>query len=464
VRLPDLEEAISRVWNPEIRPLVDEAYRCYSLGTPRAAIALAWVAVCTDILAKVERLAEAGDGQAEKIAQEIRAAREDVANSGPITRIQTLERDALKTAFDLELIDATEQQLLERLKQDRNLSVHPTLRPLNTPYRPSLEYARAHLRTALDVLLTHAPSQGRRVVGQFATHVADSSFTASTEHIQAIYFDAVRSAARRAIIQLAAKHSLLELDGDGIINPQVLADRMSQCLFAFTERDPPAVVEAFRTSMPRFQEEKGEKQLSALARLGWLGPFWDAVPDAMHDRLNDLVNAIEIAQFDELSPFEIKLLSLVGNSRARGRLSALQAKFDSLSALQKAAVIASRPHEYYSPYSASLLSSAGSYRGAERIARSAILNPTAFADIDELTEILLAWADNPQSRQASAMPQTAVELYRISQQAPFDHREAWEAFLAKIDELEHPESGYRYNEVRAAFETEYGGATPHGAG
>ncbi|MFH9016636.1 hypothetical protein ACH4C6_35790 [Streptomyces sp. NPDC017943] len=47
----DLEERVNRVFNPDLRPLVSEAYRCYVSGSARGAIVLTWTAVCADLIA-----------------------------------------------------------------------------------------------------------------------------------------------------------------------------------------------------------------------------------------------------------------------------------------------------------------------------------------------------------------------------------------------------------------------------
>jgi hypothetical protein len=72
--MADLEEQVGRVWDPDVRPLVLEAWRCYGAGAQRAAITLTWVAVCADLTAKIFHLADDGDGAAAKARAQIEAA------------------------------------------------------------------------------------------------------------------------------------------------------------------------------------------------------------------------------------------------------------------------------------------------------------------------------------------------------------------------------------------------------
>lgn len=60
------------MWNPDIRPLVDEAWRSYNAGAYRAAIAATWTAVVVDLIDKIAGLAEAGDGEAIRFTEKVR--------------------------------------------------------------------------------------------------------------------------------------------------------------------------------------------------------------------------------------------------------------------------------------------------------------------------------------------------------------------------------------------------------
>jgi hypothetical protein len=59
--LRDLEVQVARVANAGVRPLVTEAYRCYTSGTARAAIVLTWTAACADLIDKIATLYQSGD-------------------------------------------------------------------------------------------------------------------------------------------------------------------------------------------------------------------------------------------------------------------------------------------------------------------------------------------------------------------------------------------------------------------
>jgi hypothetical protein len=60
-------ERVNRVFNPDLRPLVSEAYRCYASGSARGAIVLTWTAACADLIAKAQSLHEEGESHAKDL-------------------------------------------------------------------------------------------------------------------------------------------------------------------------------------------------------------------------------------------------------------------------------------------------------------------------------------------------------------------------------------------------------------
>jgi hypothetical protein len=81
--------------------------------------------------------------------------------------------------------------------------------------------------------------------------VSDPSFMWSPAHIQATFFDRVRTATRRDIVNVAAKDALCELPlpEDVSVPAQVLADRIADTVEAFALRDR----ELVRTTLPGFR-------------------------------------------------------------------------------------------------------------------------------------------------------------------------------------------------------------------
>jgi hypothetical protein len=196
----DLEEQIARVVNAEVRPLVREAYRCYTAGAARAAIVLTWTAVCADLIDKIATLQQSGEPEARDLTTAVESAQGSLSRDS-VRAMQEVEGSLLETSRTLELIDVTQELHLERLREDRNLCAHSSLRPLGELFNPPLEYARAHLFVALDAVLVYPASQGRTVVKAFAAHVLDPAFVGDPEHIAHAFFRQVRPATQRRVVE-----------------------------------------------------------------------------------------------------------------------------------------------------------------------------------------------------------------------------------------------------------------------
>lgn len=117
-------------------------------------------AVCADLIYKIEVLKEEGEADARPLVQDVeRAQQPGEADAVPL--MLNIENTILDVAEKLELIDRTHKTQLKRLREDRHLCAHPSLRPMGELHEPTSEYARAHLAAALDAVLVHHPSQGR---------------------------------------------------------------------------------------------------------------------------------------------------------------------------------------------------------------------------------------------------------------------------------------------------------------
>ncbi len=89
-RVTDMETLIRQVWSPDVRPLAEEAWRCYNAGAARACIAAAWTAVTADIITKLVRMADDGDAQAVRALGDVYERRPEVARGHLAIALATL--------------------------------------------------------------------------------------------------------------------------------------------------------------------------------------------------------------------------------------------------------------------------------------------------------------------------------------------------------------------------------------
>ncbi|WDN55885.1 hypothetical protein [Streptomyces clavuligerus] len=421
----DLEERVNRVFNPDLRPLVREAYRCYVSGSARGAIVLTWTAVCADLIAKAQILHEEGETEAKNLVDNVeRAQGSKEAEAIPI--MLTLEKTLLDTAEKLELIDFTQRKQLERIRDDRHLCAHPSIRPLGELYEPTTEYARAHLVAALEAVLIHPPSQGRKIVDSFLKHVVDPGFVYDTEYLTHTFFDRVRPSARSKVVEAAAKFAVLAIDDPAItIKPEQFADRMAKCLRSFAERDADLVKKAVAKQMTRFGTAEPSVQLQALARLGDLPAFWAALGTPVSNLLNAKIETIGTrAPYKEITTTEAKVLALVALPELRETLPALTGTFGNLWYIPRADIIEQRPAPYFTPFLPALLKEVGSFDRGQEVAEKAVLPCAGFLTLPELEQVLTEWNDNDQCW-GRAMPGYVVELYVRTSHLGDDRKKLW---------------------------------------
>jgi hypothetical protein len=453
----NLEERITRVWHQEVRPLVADAYRCHSTGTPRAAIVATWTAVCADIIHKLYQLAEDGDGTAAEVVKKIEAARSK-ADAEAVKTMQQVESKLLQNALDLELIDFIEHRQLERLQQDRHLCAHPSLRPLGDVFAPSGEYARAHLVAALDALLVHPPTQGRKAFDRYKAHVGDPSFVGHADYLVQMFAQRVKSSAWKQILAIAAKHAMLELEvpEDIGITASVAADRHALCLIAFTQHDRGAVREAVTKAMSTFNGLPIEQQLKAITRLGEFDVFVDALDETVCQQIGTYVERRLMFPTDTfgLDSAMASVFALAGVDAVRARIPALGDTFAQLYPTQQAAVIERRPRAYFTDFLAPLLASAGGWRIAERLTSMAVIPCARLIQPGQLDGILTAWAENAQCREASGMTELAVTLWTHATQ--LQSHPAWAMFVKRVRELASDRQWFQYGELAAVIDYEDG--------
>lgn len=449
--MPDLETYLAQVWSPDVRPVVEEAWRCYNAGATRASIAATWTAVTADIITKLIRLADEGDSQAAPFREKVIAARTHGITPAGVQAMQRIEDSLLTEARAFELIDSIGERELERIRQDRNLCVHPSLREQGDVYEPRAEVARSHLAVALTTLLTHPPTQGRKILDEFGAYVCDPYFVPATAHIQAAFFDRVRSATRRNIATVAVKHALFELPppADVAVSAEQLADRMATAVEAFAARDRELIRQVMADVGIRFQRLDGGTQLRALTRLGTQDFFWDMVDQPLAAKLNELVNELEEAE-GWLLPESAATLALVRDSRARERMPALAQRYSKAHTADRMSIASRHPALYFVRVVIECLETAGSWRMGEH-AGQLLVQHASYLSASDLSTVLGKWADNHECRTAVQMPDRAVELLQATAHLGPARVKAFEDFISAVHAKEEPHSAYRYPELEAAI-------------
>lgn len=153
--LLNFEEALHKVQLPESKPYIQEAVKCYELGLYRQAIMSAWIAVCVDLIAKIDQI---GDEPFNK--DKYTELQNLKKNFNPQlkenrTASQKFESNLLTYAqVTLQLLNAKEKEELENyVYLERHLSAHPAMLDDLSLYVPSAEKTRLALRCVFEYAL-----------------------------------------------------------------------------------------------------------------------------------------------------------------------------------------------------------------------------------------------------------------------------------------------------------------------
>lgn len=159
------------------------------------------------------RIADDGDSQAVPFRTALTDAQGKGLSKDGVRAMQNIEATLFDKAAEFELIDSVAVRELERIREDRNLCVHPWLRALGDVYEPRAEVARGHLAIALTALLTRPPTPGRKAL-EISADIGDPLLVPTLPHIQATFSGRVRNAIRSMANTFAAKHALQKRPSD----------------------------------------------------------------------------------------------------------------------------------------------------------------------------------------------------------------------------------------------------------
>jgi hypothetical protein len=185
-----IELASERIVDSKIKRYFAEVYGCYSAGYYRSAVVMLWSVVVTDVLLKLEQLASAyADATAQAILTEIEKMRKKNEKS-PEWEAELMEKVVART----DLLDQAEFSHIQALQMHRHLSAHPVITCSDALFSPNKETARAHIRNALDAVLTKPPIMSRKIFDTFIEDVEAVTDTLALnpegllKYLQAKYF------------------------------------------------------------------------------------------------------------------------------------------------------------------------------------------------------------------------------------------------------------------------------------
>lgn len=184
-----IEMTAERIVDIRTKDYFREVYNSYTNGNFRSAIVMLWSVVVCDVLFKLDELRNMyGDKIADTILKEIEDQQKKNPKS-PEWELSLLEKVRDRTT----LLDVAEFGNLTFLQQHRHLSAHPVLTTGYALFSPSKEIARAHIRSALEAVLTKPAIMTKKIFDTFVEDIAHTQHvlpdnTSLRRYLEAKYF------------------------------------------------------------------------------------------------------------------------------------------------------------------------------------------------------------------------------------------------------------------------------------
>ncbi|MFF5407858.1 hypothetical protein ACFY8K_33950 [Streptomyces misionensis] len=389
-----LEDIRNQVRSAKSRRYIDEAIAAYNGGAYRSALIAIWIAVAADLIEKLRFLADEGDANATAHRDKLDAAIKD----NKINELQKFERELLAKAHqDLQLIGMHERDQLLRLYEDRHLCAHPAFVPDSDDlFNPTAESVRAHLRVAVDAVLSQQAVTGRKALDRFGRDIASASFPRNdnrlADHLRASYMDHGTPQLRANLIKIVCKETFnQEKDSTWRWNHTRTARELQKIA-------PGEFEEHARSALERKQNELDDEGLIALVTgLCHVPGVWELLHAGTRARIEELLKNVSAHQL------------VIVHQLYNGPLPAAPVDRMLLDRLSEAIGIASRsmhfaqltpflgdaPDRRLIPPLIELVAEASSYEGGEAVLKWVnALSPSLTED--DLQQLLTAAADNNQ--------------------------------------------------------------------
>lgn len=280
----DLETVLAAIGLPSTRAHAADAVNAFRAGAYRASILSIWVTVTLDIIAKARVLAEEGDAACIALVDRLDKA----MSAGDVKSMQKIENELLDFAAGLELLRERDRQSLDRLAFDRNLCAHPAFLEPGEAFSPSAELTRAHIVEAVDALLAHPPTPGRRVVERLMREIVGSGWPVAGdglgEYLRVHFFSNQRSTAQAQVAKLVLKSCLAPPDD---LSTPTLRARLRSTANAIAQVAPQVFETALADVVDRKERLAGlsaDEMRAAVATFGSMDVFWSVLPPASHPK------------------------------------------------------------------------------------------------------------------------------------------------------------------------------------
>ena len=439
-----VEELVNAVRDTRSRQHLLEATRAYGAGAFKSAIVSLWVAVAADLVAKIRQLADQGEPAAVKFTDDLNRAIE-LGNPAALMKIEQKLLDVCRD--DYEFIDARDHTALERLREDRHICAHPAFVSTDALFEPTAELVRAHLATAVDAVLAHGPTAGRKAIARFETEIQSASWPQNIaelgDYLRERYLNHGKHALRVNLAKVIVKACIRPPQNNALI-----WTRSAAAARALDQVAPQLLAEALQDVIGRAEEGTGlndAELICFVSALGDLDPAWSVIPATSLPRFTSIITSSDL---DLLVAWSV----LSTDPAPAAVAQALEARRAKLGDDQLTHLVALRPTAALLPRALDKLATSRSFRTAEARMSGQVLPLANYFTTDDVECFKTILEDDTcDVRYASGMPALTEQLYEATRTIP-GTQATWEA-IATYLETSNRDAGlsdyYAYPELAA---------------
>lgn len=345
---------------------------------------------------RVRSSAEQGDPAARAYIKLL----DDAIARNDTAALQKMENALLVTSRDsFELIGQRETEELERLVRDRNVCAHPAFVAPDIVFQPTAELVRAHLGTAVDAVLRHGPTPGRKAIDRFVVDVKGNAWPEGLDgvssYLRANYFDRGTSSLKRNLTVIILKGCHTPPDGD-----ERLFRRMSRAAHAVNRVSPVVFAEGLDVVVRRHEQSHGFTDVQLLRLFGSLGDaseFWSALPVSSQARVIAALKGSPLEELVVAGVFSVR-------SGMRELDDVVGERLRAMSDDDFASAISIRPSTWLVDEAILRLRAAGGWRTAERRMRDLVLPLVGLLTLTQLRALHDVIHENGEVRMAGDVP------------------------------------------------------------
>lgn len=447
----DLYEVKSEIRDDQSRKYFEEAEKAYYAGAYRSSLMAIWTAVVLDLIKKIQVMANSGDSDASELVTELSQAIHD----NDIPNQLSIEREIIKKAKKLELLNSREETELERLRNDRHMCAHPAIIGdgnigNSDIFSPSEEMTRAYLVSAVSCCLSLPPVPGKDIEKQFQKDLASESWPSRDqlkEFLDSKYLSRTRTLVKKKIIKQFIKFSVrppekgtLEEDGVQITDPLVISQRCRQSINIIADGNLELLEESFGEwfSQSSNGSLKVTEYLPLLGTFGCFSFFEKKVDKSFRIQIMTLLRP----QDGKSLPKEAWQAFLNGKPRQPDLLEVYEEALERICSnedeLSKIVRFSVSGQKDFVSRALKLLERSGSYRSAENNLQN-ILKLSDYLEPDDIQLIVSYIKDNNQIYGASQIPATLWNIFEKTH-LKTGMNEAWKSFCDQLkgkDSINH---------------------------